>query len=62
MYCPIVKLASLASFPAFPFASCAVTRTRAWVVSVFGTVQAWLPVFATPVAITFGNVAPPSVE
>src|SRR5689334_7503206 len=57
----IVKSASLASLPVV-HASCAVTRTRACVVGVFGTVHAKLPVFAIPVAITFGYVAPPSVE
>ena len=40
VYCPMVKSESLLSFPTFPFTSWALTRTRAWVLTVLGTVQA----------------------
>ena len=50
----IVKSASLASEPLLQTTSCAVTRTRAWVVMRAGTVHGNEPLFATPVAITVG--------
>ena len=58
----IVKSASLASSPVLHAASWAVTCTRACVVSSAGSVHANEPVLATPAAMTFGYVAPPSVE
>src|SRR5262245_21949590 len=59
----MVKLASLASLPAVLHAvSCAVTRTRACEVGVFGTVHVNEPLLAMPVATVNGKVAPPSVE
>ena len=45
-----VKLASLASAPAFPAASCAVTRTSSWPVGALGTFQESDPEFAIPAA------------
>src|SRR5262252_8770375 len=56
------KFAALAAVPVLFAASCAVTRTRAWLVSTTGTVHANVPVFAMPVAIAVGNVAPPFVD
>ena len=47
----IVKLASLASLVTCPAPSWAETRTRAWVVGVFGTAHAYEPEFAIPAAI-----------
>ena len=58
----IVKLVALESAPRFPAASCARTLTRAAVPAVFGTVQAWEPELAMPLAIALGKVAPPFVE
>src|SRR5437899_11701127 len=56
------KFVWLESEPTLPAASLALTRTRAWVESSAGSVQANVPEFAIPVAIAVGNVAPPSVE
>src|SRR5438128_7521671 len=56
----MVKFPSPASAAAFPAASWAVARTRAVVVGALGTVQPKVPELATPEAIVFGKVAPPS--
>ena len=58
----MVKSTSLASLAAFPAASCAVARTRTVLLGALGTVHDQVPEFVSPVAMTFGKLAPPSVE
>ena len=58
----MAKLVWLESEPTLPEPSNARTRTRAVAVRLTGTVHANAPVFARPVAIAVGNVAPPSVD
>jgi hypothetical protein len=59
---PMVKSPSLSSAPVLPAASRATTRSRAVPLGVSGTVHRYEPLLASPVAMTLGKLAPPSVE